>query len=935
MKKRFFQRAANIALSAILVCGLLPATSFADDASVVGSGADEATGVVGSAVTADAESTGAGADAGSQVVDTDAGASAQDPDDSLVLPEGALLGDEDAADAANVAGAAGAQSAADEAGDVDGIALYASDNDGTQPDSGYCGASTSTSDGTNISYYYDGAGTLTLTGTGATEFYNEYDRWGSFYSPVPGWYSYRDKITTINVGEGITVLDSAIFAHTSITSITLPSSVKKIGQIAFLSCTKLSSITLNEGLESIGGDAFRYTRLPKLYIPSTVSSINASVFRTIDVYNVTIDPANPYLVINNNILYSKDMTQLLRVSFAVKGALVVPSTVTSIGEMACEDMGSITSVTFPAGLKSIGEAAFNLSGLTSVEIPDSVTSIGRSAFSNCTSMVSAKMGSGFKGSTASDANNIFAYNRNLSSVELAEGLEVIENGMFEDCEKLTSVNIPSTVKSIERYAFNCAGLTSVDIPDGVTSIGRNAFANTNITEVDIPDSVESIDVDAFPEGAKVTGSLIQMADGSYVSPSSVATIEYDVTYKEEDARSMLAMINEFRRSSDAWYWDSDNTTKVTVSGLADLRYDANLEAIAQARAAEIAINFDHTRPDGSSCFAIESNGISSSGENIAAGYSTAEYAFTGWREDNENYWGQGHRRNMLGSWTAVGIGHVVYNGIDYWVQEFASLSSSSITAPSPAYEAIDGTYSMSVPYDRFTQFPDVDSFTFPDSLGLEHAGQTAEVPSATAKMRFEDTWPRRAFTARLIPYWKSTDSSQLEVTDDGVRALVDGPSCFITAKIKDSQYRVAAGSYSLAYTVGQQPFAADKYLVRYTSKVASGKVPTLFGQALSAAPWGGYATLVDASTAAKVDDASFSLVAGTASVETQLCDVSGNGMVNIVDAQIAYDLSCGHYANFSLLPLTGWLAADANADGAVDAADAFTIQRAAVRAALS
>lgn len=78
------------------------------------------------------------------------------------------------------------------------------------------------------------------------------------------------------------------------------------------------------------------------------------------------------------------------------------------------------------------------------------------------------------------------------------------------------------------------------------------------------------------------------------------TVELTVTYDQTGARSMLSMINEFRTSSDAWYWNDDDTTKTTCSNLSELTYDYTLEAVAMQRAAEIALyyNSNHNRPDG-------------------------------------------------------------------------------------------------------------------------------------------------------------------------------------------------------------------------------------------------------------------------------------------------------------------------------------------------
>lgn len=151
------------------------------------------------------------------------------------------------------------------------------------------------------------------------------------------------------------------------------------------------------------------------------------------------------------------------------------------------------------------------------------------------------------------------------------------------------------------------------------------------------------------------------------------------TFRQGEARSMLNMINSFRTGGDAWYWNEDNQTKTTCSNLSKMTYDYNLEQIAMQRAAEIAISFDHTRPNGESCFSCTSNGTSSYGENIAYHYlSSAEAAYMLWREDDEKYDGQGHRRSMLSNrFTAVGIGCFEYNGYYYWVQEFGDASSEA------------------------------------------------------------------------------------------------------------------------------------------------------------------------------------------------------------------------------------------------------------------
>ena len=149
-----------------------------------------------------------------------------------------------------------------------------------------------------------------------------------------------------------------------------------------------------------------------------------------------------------------------------------------------------------------------------------------------------------------------------------------------------------------------------------------------------------------------------------------------------EARSMLQLINEFRTGGNAWYWNSDNRTVTTKTGLGRLQYDEELEAVALVRAKELAVLFDHTRPDGTSCFTAFPDNREVIGENIACGYRTAAAAFEGFLEEDQNYDGQGHRRIMLmGEMTRVGIAAVEVNGLRYWVQEFASDPTGEASAP--------------------------------------------------------------------------------------------------------------------------------------------------------------------------------------------------------------------------------------------------------------
>ena len=131
-------------------------------------------------------------------------------------------------------------------------------------------------------------------------------------------------------------------------------------------------------------------------------------------------------------------------------SLVIPDSVTNIGDYAFWNCRSLTNIVIPNSVTSIGDNAFEYCfSLSNLIIPDGVTSIGDGAFVGCTS---------------------------LSSVVIPDSVSCIGNNAFWGCESLTDIVIPNSVTSIGESAFyGCSSLTEVVIPDSVTSIGDKAF----------------------------------------------------------------------------------------------------------------------------------------------------------------------------------------------------------------------------------------------------------------------------------------------------------------------------------------------------------------------------------------------------------------------------------------------------------------------------
>ena len=143
-------------------------------------------------------------------------------------------------------------------------------------------------------------------------------------------------------------------------------------------------------------------------------------------------------------------------------------------------------------------------------------------------------------------------------------------------------------------------------------------------------------------------SLLPLGYAGNVMAATTGTrnVSIQATYGQTDARNVYGMINSMRRnSSDAWYWDANNYTKTYCNNLQPLTYDYALEQVAMKRAAEIALSYSHTRPNGTNYYtAYSENGVYAGvyAENIGVNYSSASALHNAMREDNANYSGQEH-----------------------------------------------------------------------------------------------------------------------------------------------------------------------------------------------------------------------------------------------------------------------------------------------------
>ena len=265
--------------------------------------------------------------------------------------------------------------------------------------------------------------------------------------------------------------------------------------------------------------------------------------------------------------------------------------------------------------------------------------------------------------------------------------------------------------------------------------------------------------------------------------TATTPVSISVQYGQTEARTILNMINEMRTSStDAWYWKQDDTTKTYCTNLQPLQYDYDLEKTAMQRAPEIAIIYSHTRPNNKDTFsAFYENSVyyTYAGENIAAGYGTADSVNDGWREDNELYAGQGHRRNMLNSkFNCVGIGHVYYNGFHYWVENFAYRDKVNTTPVSA--DNTETTLTIPVATSKISNF----NITFDKDEYSLKTGESTSISVSDPTISVFGHWGSRFVFV--------TDTPDLTIADSTVATL----SGSITG-ISEGDTTISASLYGL------------------------------------------------------------------------------------------------------------------------------------------
>lgn len=366
-------------------------------------------------------------------------------------------------------------------------------------------------------------------------------------------------LTTLTIPAGVTINDFKCTNCTALTNINLKGSVgTEIPANAFSGCTALKSINLFESITTIGNNAFKdCTSLTQLTMPASLASIGEYAFQNTGLTGVALQ-RNLTLIGKYafdgcaelaSITFSPNVTEIKEYTFNNCSKLkdiTLPNGLIYIKDYAFNGCASLGKVTIPGGVQNISPGAFKNSGLTEIILKEGVMSLSNNSFDGClllkkvTFPTTMKTIGGFSNTgikeiafaagAAPEAIGDYAFLNcdSLSTITLPNSIKSIGQGAFYDCDTLKSVTLPTSITKVGEQTFDyCyieeinfpAALTTIGshslrycridtlrLPATVTEIGQNAFYYAKFDCVEIPSTVTKINSNAFYD-AEIRGSL--------------------------------------------------------------------------------------------------------------------------------------------------------------------------------------------------------------------------------------------------------------------------------------------------------------------------------------------------------------------------------------------------------------------------------------------
>ena len=285
--------------------------------------------------------------------------------------------------------------------------------------------------------------------------------------------------------DGLKVISQYSFYGTALESVVIPSSIENIGKYAFGNCTKLVDIQLIDGIKQLGmfeGYAFANCSVEKIIIPPSVEKITKYCFsdctkltRVQFTTNIEKTKLEEGIFKNctalNDVVLPDDMLYLGNNMFEKCTSLEsikLPKNLQELGDYCFKGCSKLASLTIPESIKRIGKYCFEDTYIGKIALPRSLMEIEGYAFSGCDNLGTIE----------------FDYFDAIVEIPTKQGLHIIRSNAFAD-SKVTNLNIPYTIQTIEKDAFKNMVIDTLHIDviktqawlDAVNTWGIKSYKN--------------------------------------------------------------------------------------------------------------------------------------------------------------------------------------------------------------------------------------------------------------------------------------------------------------------------------------------------------------------------------------------------------------------------------------------------------------------------